>query len=123
MLIERISLLALTLSLCSVAEIPSVPRDAASLVQLEPNTRLFRKTPPTNEESKKFYRLEGASQHEVILAVGHPSDVIRFADGTEVWWYEWEFPAQIFFRNGRVGLVGFGYQSGVISSPALVECE
>ncbi len=123
MCIERLALLTLACSLSAFAETLSIPPDVSSLVQLEPNTRLFRKTPPTNEESKKFYRLAGLSRHEVILAVGHPSDVIRFDDGTEVWWYEWDFPAMVNFRDGCAGGAGFGYQSYVIPSPTLIEAE
>jgi hypothetical protein len=123
MFIRRLALLmVLIYSMATAAETPSIPQEVSSLVELGPNPRLFRSTPPTDKESEKFYRLAGLSRHQVILAVGHPSDVIPLSDASEVWLYVWDidWPANVVFRNGRVCDAGFGRQSGVVSSPYLI---
>src|SRR5262245_38552017 len=96
---------------------------AADFRPLEPDPRLSRKMnrAPTREDEKQFERLKGCSRPEVILAVGHPSEVNRPNASTEQWFYEWKGETgYVVFQFGLVDCSGFGWrQTGVISSPRL----
>src|SRR5437868_6715664 len=54
----------------------------------------------TNAESNRFHSVNGMPRRKVLQTLGHPCQVKREADGTEVWSYGWGIDWRIFIKNG-----------------------
>jgi hypothetical protein len=78
------------------------PGEQAILPDNEPDTskaiRLDRWA--TEEEAKRFHSVKGMPRWKVLRTLGHPCNLGRQKDGTEVWWYAWGVQWCVYFKNG-----------------------
>jgi hypothetical protein len=94
-------LLVLPLSAHSHAPSPSPP-DLAPLLDIQPDpSKTVRLTRWANaEEFDRFHSVRGMPRRKVIQTLGHPWQIDKRPDGTEVWRYDWGVDWRLSFTGG-----------------------
>src|SRR5947208_13573709 len=96
----RLALLLAALSLGVLSA--DIPRQPITVIDdTEPDTsktvRLRRWA--TNAEANRFHSVKGMPRRMVLQTLGHPCDVRRETDGTEVWRYDWGVDWGLSFKD------------------------
>jgi hypothetical protein len=94
-----------------VAGLPPPPAPPGP-TESEPDTRKARQLDhwPNARDLDRLKSVEGKSRAQVIRVLGHPKQVERRPDGTEVWDYPWLAACRVWIKGGVC--TGTFYTSG-----------